>query len=173
MGFPPVNHDRRGPSFRPGSSGRAGFGIAGFTVIEVAITLLILGILAAIAIPSYRAYTEKNKVNQCIADIKSLGTKIKAYELERGLPESLAVLKGHPFIDPWGNPYWYLNLTTDNPPSYPNARRDRNLRPLSTDFDLYSMGADKKTVKPVNQGFGKDDVIRADNGRFVGLGVNY
>lgn len=158
---------------RSGSGGGTAPDRAGFTIIEVAITLLIIGILAAIAIPVYRTYVENSKVSQAIAEIKDLERKITIYELERALPNSLSVLKGYPFLDPWGNPYRYLNLATDNPPAYPNARRDRNNHPLSTDYDLYSMGADGRTMKPVNQSWGTDDIIRANNGSFVGLGAEY
>jgi len=159
----------------------------GFTVIEISIVLGIVALLATIAVTAYINYTLKNRINTCIRDIQMLEQPLKAYQLEHGAPpNSLADLgvvaiygtiggSNHaaPFLDPWGNPYRYLNLPNDHPPAYPNARRDKNNHPLSSDFDLYSMGADGKTIKPVNNGFGADDIIRANDGGYIGLGAGY
>jgi general secretion pathway protein G len=53
------------------------------------------------------------------------------------------------------------------------VRKDRNLHPLNRDFDLYSMGKDRKSVSPLTGGPSRDDVVRASNGSFVGLGKDY
>ena len=39
--------------------------------------------------------------------------------------------------------------------------------------DLYSMGADGQTAKQVNAKVSLDDIIRANNGSFVGLGADF
>jgi len=167
--------------------GRAS-GKAGFTIIEVAIVLLIVGILAALAIPAYNNYVDQSLNKLCVRNIRLLEHAIKTYELESmRLPNNLAELgpvslldatgntktQSPPLLDPWGNPYQYLNLPNDNPPAYPNARRDRGNKPLSLDYDLYSMGADGRTSKPVDSHFGKDDIVRANSGAYVGLAGNY
>ena len=45
--------------------------------------------------------------------------------------------------------------------------------PINTDFDLYSVGADGRTAAPLTARFSHDDVVRANNGSFIGLAVNY
>jgi general secretion pathway protein G len=52
-------------------------------------------------------------------------------------------------------------------------RKDRNLVPINTDFDLYSMGKDGETVMPLTTPKSQDDIVRASNGAFVGLGSDY
>jgi general secretion pathway protein G len=44
---------------------------------------------------------------------------------------------------------------------------------VSTDFDLYSMGKDGKSVAPFTAQASQDDVVRANDGAFVGLVANY
>jgi general secretion pathway protein G len=53
------------------------------------------------------------------------------------------------------------------------VRRDRNMNPINTDYDLYSMGKDGDTSTELNSGKGRDDVIRALNGEFVGLASDF
>jgi hypothetical protein len=52
-------------------------------------------------------------------------------------------------------------------------RRDRNMNPINTDYDLYSMGKDGETSTQVHSQKGKDDIIRALNGEYVGLGADF
>ncbi len=161
---------------------------AGFTVIEIVIVLFIAGILSALATTAYVKYVDRSRIKLCSNNIHLLENAIKSFEMDRmRLPDNLAelnpvslldangntVIQSPPFIDPWGNAFQFLNLGKDNPPSYPNARRDRGNKPLSLDYDLYSMGADGQTAKPVNSAKGKDDIIRANSGAYIGLAENY
>ncbi len=52
-------------------------------------------------------------------------------------------------------------------------RRDRNLVPLNTRFDLYSQGKDGESRPPLTAKASWDDVLRANDGSFVGLASNY
>jgi general secretion pathway protein G len=52
-------------------------------------------------------------------------------------------------------------------------RKDRFLVPLNTDFDLYSMGQDEDSKAPLTAEASHDDIIRANNGGFVGLAHKY
>ncbi len=54
-----------------------------------------------------------------------------------------------------------------------DVRKDRRLVPLNRDFDLYSQGKDGRSQGPLTAQVSLDDVIRANNGGFIGLGRNY
>jgi len=59
------------------------------------------------------------------------------------------------------------------PGNLPQARRDHNLVPINSDFDLYSMGPDGQSVKPLTGGVSRDDIVRANDGAFVGKASTY
>jgi general secretion pathway protein G len=82
------------------------------------------------------------------------------------------ITQSPPFLDPWNRPFRYLNLVNE-PPGMPNARRDGHDKPLSLDYDLYSMGADGVTNKRLDHSYSLDDIIRARSGAFVDLASKY
>jgi general secretion pathway protein G len=67
--------------------------------------------------------------------------------------------------DPWGQPYQYYNIAANGKGG---ARKDKALNPLNSDFDLYSVGPDGLTKSQVSNKDSLDDVIRANNGGFIG-----
>jgi general secretion pathway protein G len=52
-------------------------------------------------------------------------------------------------------------------------RKDRFLVPINSRFDLYSMGRDRASVPPLTAKVSQDDIIRADDGAFVGLAFQF
>ena len=143
----------------------------GMTLIELMISVAIIGLLAAIAIPKYADYQEKAKVNVSIQDIANLSVLIEAYYQDaRTYPDSLADIGQSGKLDPWGQPFQYYNITTNG---IGGARKDKKLNPLNSDFDLYSMGKDKKSKSQISQKDSVDDVIRANDGHFVDLANKY
>jgi general secretion pathway protein G len=52
-------------------------------------------------------------------------------------------------------------------------RTDKNLVPLNSDYDLYSMGKDGESQIPLTVKISHDDIIRANDGAFVGLAIDY
>lgn len=145
----------------------------GFTLVELLLAIVILGILSTIAISSYEEYIERGRVAQAMSDIRVIELAIERFYIDKSrYPESLDELAGQiPAVDPWKNPYQYLNIATTK--GQGKVRKDHNLVPLNSDYDLYSMGKDGASVPPLTAKASRDDVVRANNGRFVGLASKY
>lgn len=143
----------------------------GFTLIEVFIIAAVLGLLMVVAVPQYQSYRERVDMNQAINDIGSISLVISDYLLiNKRLPADLSVIGMHGMEDPWGNPYQYINHETA-PPGH--RRKDKNLVPINSDYDLYSMGEDGASSPPLTANASKDDIVRANDGRWVGRGEEY
>jgi len=90
---------------------------SGFTLIEIMLVVIIIGILASMVVPSFRGRAREARVNAAKGDIASLGVALDLFELDKGrYPNSLSELLTsdrkylkRPDIptDPWGNPYQY------------------------------------------------------------------
>jgi general secretion pathway protein G len=143
-------------------------GAGGFTLIELITVVVILGILAGLAFPPLRAALDQAKVARAIGDIKAIQVDIMAIEVgEQPLPADLGEVGRGGVLDPWGNPYVYYPF----PPGNGNpggARKDRFLVPVNSTFDLYSMGPDGVSSPPFTAGPSQDDIVRANDGGYVG-----
>ena len=143
----------------------------GYTLLELALTLALLALLVGFAIPAYRGYIDRVNESRAITDIQGLAIELHRWKINNGkLPETLADAGLGGGMDPWGRPYAYLNIATA-----PNnaVRKDKNLHPLNTDFDLYSVGRDGDSKLPLTAKASRDDIIRANNGAYVGRGEDY
>jgi len=142
----------------------------GFTLVELILAVAVMMILTSIAYPSYKSVIEEQKMNQAIADISRLGLALENFFYRNGsLPKDLSGL-GDP-IDPWGNKYQYLNISLVKGKG--GLRKDHKLVPINTDFDLYSMGPDGNSTPPLTAKGSRDDIIRANNGSYVGKAEDY
>jgi general secretion pathway protein G len=101
----------------------------GFTLIEIMVVILILGLLATIVVQSLRGATDKAKVTKAEADISEIKTALDRYYLDNGYyptsDQGLTALVTAPTsgqipsnyedggyieklpLDPWGTPYFY------------------------------------------------------------------
>jgi general secretion pathway protein G len=146
-------------------------GRRGLTIIELMIGVAIIAVLAAIAVPQYVGYVQRTEIKQVVADIRMLEMLIGRYRTEMGaLPNDLGASVDPVPNDPWGNPYEYVRIDgVDNP----KCRKDKNLHPLNSDYDLYSKGADGDSGLPLTADASHDDILRANDGAFVGLAKDY
>lgn len=146
-----------------------------FTLIELMLVLVVLGALAAIAIPSYQAHIERTRTKVAIKDIAELSMALERfYTINYTYPDTLSELGANvPLTDPWGNPYQYLGIDVDPPPNTGKVRRDKNMNPLNNDYDLYSMGPDGQTQKQLTAAKARDDIVRAGNGGFIGVAEDH
>jgi general secretion pathway protein G len=143
----------------------------GFTLVEMLAVIAILGTLSGIAIPAYNHYIQMARIARAIAEIRMLQTEIDVFEMEfRAFPITLNDV-GWNQLDPWGNPYQYVNFATVKGKG--KMRKDRWLVPLNTDYDLCSMGKDGMTETPLTALVSHDDIIRANDGRYIGLASEY
>jgi general secretion pathway protein G len=132
-----------------------------------------VGILSTLAMVKYAEVLRQAKIARAIGDIKAIQTDLQAIEAgDDPLPASLALIGRGATLDPWGNPYQYNPFPPDRRVPL-GARRDRFLVPLNSTFDLYSMGEDGQSVPPLNAARSLDDVVRANDGGFIGLAKRY
>lgn len=143
---------------------------SGLTLVELIIAMAIVAVLASIAIPAYKDYQEKARIAQAVHDMAHISIKLGQYWQDaRTYPDTLGQI-GLATIDPWGSPYQYYNIEKNG---IGHARKDRKLNPLNTDFDLYSKGKDKASMQQLTNKKSLDDVIRANDGKFMDLAEKY
>jgi general secretion pathway protein G len=153
---------------------------AGFTVLELLIVTMLIGTLSAIAVPFYFDALNAARNVRARADIKNISATIDVRHLTTGLyPNALAEVGCDQMKDPWGRPYLYVKLEgtagkgKGKAKDSGKARKDKNLHPINADYDLCSMGKDGKSAIPLTAKASRDDIIRANNGAFIGLAADY
>lgn len=119
----------------------------GFTLIEIMIVIVIIGVLATLVIPNIMGRPDEARAVSARADVSTITQALKLYKLDNGryptTEQGLNALVSRPTAepvprnwknyldklpqDPWGTPYQYSNPGTHN-----------------NEIDVYSFGADGK-----------------------------
>ncbi len=128
---------------------------AGFTLIELMVVLVIIGVLAALIVPNVMSRADDARVMAARTDVNHLMQALKLYRLDNQRyptqDQGLQALATQPSVppepprwkayldklprDPWGRPYQYLNPGTHG------------------EIDVFSLGADGQ---PGGQGHDAD-----------------
>ena len=142
------------------------------TLVELMVAVGITAILGTMAVSGYDYYMDKTRVARAVNDMLLIAQKLHEFRTNnRGLPDGLAAINLRTMRDPWGYPYQYLNLETQQ--GNGQARKRKNLSPLNSDYDLYSTGLDKSSSVSLLPKDSRDDVVRALDGRFMGLASDF
>lgn len=146
----------------------------GFGLLELLLALIIATLLISVAVPMYDRQVERAKVAAAIGHIGTISIEIDKFRLNNRdrVPDTLDELPIEIPLDPWGRPYVFLNIIDGNP-NIGAVRKDGSLNPLNTDYDLYSLGDDGYTASPLNADESRDDIVRANDGAFIGLGEDF
>jgi general secretion pathway protein G len=128
--------------------------------------------LLTIAVPTYRSYVLRAKIAAAVADISKIAMAIQKYDLQHDAPPpDLTAIGYDDTLDPWGNRYFYLSF--EGIKGHGDQRKDKNLVPINSQYDLYSAGPDGKTRLPLTARDSRDDIIRANDGAFIGVAADY
>ena len=132
----------------------------GFTLVEIMLVVIIIGVLAAMVVPRFAGQSDRARVARAKADIAIIGQALDLYELDvSSYPDSLEALvqreapsslEGEA-ADQWNGPYLKKGLPKDpwHRPYRYSVESQHN-----QDYDLYSLGADGQQ--------GHDDVTNWD-----------
>jgi general secretion pathway protein G len=157
----------------------------GYTLRDLLITMVIASILVAVATPMYgdngpdcdntdsrQGPLMRAKIGKVTVDIGLIHIEATKFVLSNNrYPDDLAEIGLDGLEDPWGNPYQYLlveGLGNDGA-----VRKDHDLKPVNSYFDVYSMGPDGDTASPFTSNLGKDDIVMANDGSYFGLACQY
>ena len=83
----------------------------GFTLVEIMIVIAIIGLLCAIAIPSYMRARADSQASACISNLRQIDSAVQQFAIENG--KTVGYLIGYPSDL---TPYIKLNANSSIPP---------------------------------------------------------
>jgi len=145
----------------------------GYTLLELMMAIIVAGVVGTLAFSSYGAYVKRARTAAAIADIGKIQLAVDRYALNHDseLPPDLATIGMGGLLDPWGRPYVYLSFAGLKGKGA--MRKDKNLVPINTEYDLYSMGPDGQSRAPLTAKASRDDIVRANDGGYIGVAADY
>jgi general secretion pathway protein G len=125
---------------------RPGTRAAGFTLIEIMVVVVILGLLAAIVVPKIMSRPDEARVVAARADIAAITQALKLYRLDNAAypstEQGLEALVNRPAVQPVPT-NWKAGGYLDRIPRGPRGREYRYLNPgRRGDIEVLSLGAD-------------------------------
>ena len=120
--------------------------VRGFTLLEVMVVMVIIGILAALIVPNVMGRLDEAKIKATQADIASLSQALKLYRLDNGTypttEQGLQALVSKPSMEPIPK-NWKTNGYLEQLPKDQWGNDYRYLQPgVHGEFDVFTLGAD-------------------------------
>jgi len=145
----------------------------GFTLLELTVAIIVAGVVGTLAASTYGAYAKRARISAAIGDIGKIQITVDRYALNHDgeLPPNLAAIGMDGKLDPWGQPYVYLSFAGLKGTGA--MRKDKNLVPINTEYDLYSKGPDGQSRAPLTAKASRDDIVRANDGAYIGVAADY
>jgi general secretion pathway protein G len=141
-------------------------------LLDLMLTIGAIGILLSVALPTYSSYVARANTTAAVADISVIHLAVETYIMSNGAPPpDLAAIGKAGKLDPWGRPYVFLSFIGLEGKGA--MRKDKNLVPINSEYDLYSAGPDGDSVPPLTAKPSRDDIVMANNGKFIGLASDY
>ena len=136
------------------------------------LVVAIIGILITLATAVYGGWRDRVDQHQAVTDIVTIAASVGQYKLDyRDFPPDLAAVGKVAMLDPWKKPYQYVSHS--DAMGNGKFRKDKNIVPINSDFDLWSNGKDGNSASALTAKSSRDDIIRANDGGFVGPASTY
>ena len=149
-------------------------GSRAYSLAEFAVVLLIVSLMVSMIPPVYFHFMDEAKSEESEQGLEQIAGLIDDFYLKNGhYPDSLDEVFSPVPLDPWGRPYEYLRIDGGSVKGKGKLRKDKNLVPINSDYDLYSKGPDGESVSPLTANPSRDDIVRGRNGKFFGTATDY
>ncbi len=120
----------------------------GFTLIELMMVVIIIGILAAIVVPKFTGQVGRARIAAAKLEIRNIDMALERYEMENGsfptTEQGLRALREKPTSSPvprdWSGPY----LKDDPKDPWQQPYQYRRPSQNNLDYDIWSIGDDGK-----------------------------
>lgn len=146
----------------------------GITMVEFVMSVMLVTLMLTLVVPAALRLIDDAREDNVISQLEEIQKRIDDfYKTHSRYPISLVEIYESAPLDPWNNPYQYLSLADGLQKMRGQARKYKGMKLINSDYDLYSMGPDGKSVPPLTAEPSRDDIIRAHNGKFTGSASDF